>query len=232
MTCKSVPARWESNHQFGEAVSVQRTGCNAKDGLEVDVIADSMGAIVARAMVELEGGDQLVDRCLLTGPPNQGTVLAEGVRMAMWASTLIVGGTLLAPLPARLLSGLLNRSAKDAVGPNDLRPKSEILQKLNAGNDRPLVPYHMLAGAFQLPTDADNNLLQKVAGVFWKGYAGALSWLTDDRHDLVIGMRSMATVRGGGDFNGKVTTQVVRCNHFNYLTASQSQLHVKAWLEK
>lgn len=92
------------------------------------------------------------------------------------------------------------------------------------------VPYHILAGAHLTTAQADSSTLEKIARVFWQGYSGALSFLMEDKHDLVVGMRSMATVRNGGDFGGRIDTDIVSCDHFNYLSEQSSRGNVQKWL--
>lgn len=210
------------------ADALKSAGLKVDDQLEVNVIAHSVGSLVVRAMVELEGGHELVNRCLMMGPPNQGTELAKGMRLAMWGSTLLVGGTLTAPWIARTLANMLKGVVHDGNALLDLYPESELLQKLNANDGRPLVPYHVIAGAH--PIAEANSLLEKTARVFWSGYSGALDFLFEDRHDMLVNVRSMATVRLGGDLDGKVQSDLVSSDHFSYLAAAQTQQHVQKFL--
>jgi pimeloyl-ACP methyl ester carboxylesterase len=203
------------------ADALKSAGLKAGDHLQVDVVAHSMGALITRGMIELEGGHELVDRCLMFGPPNQGTELAKGMKLAMWGSTLLVGGMLTAPWIARTLANLLKGVVNDGNSLLDLCPESEFLRKLNAHDDRPLVPYQIIAGAHAIADSAaDSSLVQKTVRVFWQGYSGALRFLFEDKHDMVVNVRSMATVRLGGDFEGRVSTAMVSADHFSYLSTA------------
>ncbi|MFK8113178.1 MAG: alpha/beta fold hydrolase [Rubripirellula sp.] len=213
------------------ADALKSAGLKADDALQVDVVSHSMGALVARGMIEMEGGHELVDRCLMLGPPNQGTELAKGMKLAMWASTLLVGGTLTAPWLARTLASALKGVVKDGNALRDLCPESEFLQKLNANDGRPIVPYDIVAGEQRISPDANAGYLGKAATVFWRGYAEALKFMFEDKHDMVVNVRSMATVRLGGDFDGRVTTNLVTADHFNYLADETTLPHMKNFVD-
>ena len=134
------------------ANALRIAGLSPTDGVQVDVFAHSMGAQVVRSMVEQHGGEEFVDRCFLAGPPNQGTRLAEAKQLVPWMGTLLLNQAGPTP-PTVIASWVLKKVAGDAVGVDDLRPESDFLARLNDTNKPAKVPYFILAGRHDLPTE-------------------------------------------------------------------------------
>ena len=86
--------------------------------------------------------------------------------------------------------------ADDAVGGDDLRPGSEFFQQLNESDKPVKVPYFILAGRHDLPTEY-KSVWDRLAKTLVGAADAGLDMLFGDQHDLVINVQSMLTVRQG-----------------------------------
>jgi pimeloyl-ACP methyl ester carboxylesterase len=210
------------------AEALRAAGFGPGDGLHLDVFAHSMGALVARSLVELWGGDEFVDRCFLAGPPNLGTRLAEARCLVPWIGTLLINQAGPAP-PTIIASWALKKISDDGVGPDDLRPGSGFLQQLNASTTEVMVPYYILAGRNEIPPEAE-GAWDRFRLRMDQGTDAALDYIFGDENDLVVDIRSMLTVRGGHYPRDLLHTQLVPCNHFGYFSTSEAQGQLLRWL--
>lgn len=210
------------------ANALREAGLSSGDSIHVDVFAHSMGTLVTRAMVEMWGGDDLVDRCFLAGPPNQGTRLAEARRLVPWIGTVLLNNVQPTP-PAAVASWLLKRLSDDAVGVEDLRPGSDFLARLNGSTQLGRVPYYLLAGRNEIPAEAAGawaRFQQHMSRALDTG----LDLLFEGDHDLVIDVQSMRTIRNGHYAQELLRTRIVPCNHFAYFVDPTAQSQLVAWL--
>jgi len=210
------------------ANALRNLGFGETDDRHLDIIAHSMGALVARSMVEMWGGDHFVDRCFLCGPPNQGTRLAAARKLVPWLSTLAVNGVANIP-PAAAAAWVLNKVAEDGAGGEDLQPDSDFLQQLNGSNEAARVPYFVLAGTNEISADAA-DFWQRLWRQLERGVDAGLDALFQDQNDLVIDVPSMLTVRNGNYRADLLHTRVVGCNHFEYFRLNEPQTQLLTWL--
>jgi hypothetical protein len=210
------------------AHALKTSGFAPDDNVHLDIFAHSMGTLVSRTMIEMYGGDALVDRCFLAGPPNLGTPLAEAKRLIPWLGVLLVNQVCSTP-PALIASWALKKISEDAIGPSDLRAGSELLAQLNDATRRARVPYYILAGRNEIPAVTQGP---------WRRLAQKLDHMTDacldvifrDDNDKVIALRSMQTVRNGKYPGELLHTRVVPCDHFGYFTEKIAREQLLAWL--
>lgn len=211
------------------AKALRATGFGPDDNLHLDVFAHSMGTQVTRSMVEQHGGDEFVNRCFLAGPPNMGTKLAEIKRLVPWLGTLLLNQAGPTP-PTIIASWVLKKVADDAKGGGDLAPGSEFYQQLN-GSDKPAkVPYYILAGRHDLPTEY-KNIWDRVAKTLVGAADAGLDMLFGDQHDMVINVQSMLTVRDGNYPVNLLLTKVLPCNHFQYFGSEEGKKTLWEWLK-
>ncbi len=198
-------------------------GVGATESRRVDVMAVGSGCLVARAAIELLGAHARVHRCLLAGPPNTGTMLAQSQKLASWLGTLALAKSALVPylLPLNLA---FNKAVNDAAAVRDLQPNSEFLQSLNASSPPQQPAYTILSGVAQLPP--------AMAGFVRRLADATLALFLDDEHDLVCSQKSMCTVREGTFPADKLQVQIVPADHFTYWSEPQSADRVVAWLKE
>src|SRR5215210_5997151 len=97
----------------------QQGGLGPGSEMTVHVFAHSMGALVARWLAEIAGGDELVDRMILVGPPNRGSTLASMSRGGAYLLAAILNG--LSPVPLAGAAGwALKELFEQAHGWRDL----------------------------------------------------------------------------------------------------------------
>ncbi|RIK40953.1 MAG: hypothetical protein DCC55_13415 [Chloroflexi bacterium] len=213
------------------ADALRAAGFGPDDGRTLDVFAHSMGTLVARAMVELWGGNQFVDRCFLAGPPNQGTRLADVKRLIPWVSTLALNGSWASLPPAALAGWVLNKAVDDAVGPDDLRPASQFLSDLNLTTKPVTTPYFILAGRNDKPPQIDAAAWRRLQHKVMRLADATLDLIFGDQHDMVINVRSMLGIRNGHYPAELLKTRELACNHFEYFSNKQSHEQFVAWLK-
>lgn len=115
-------------------------------GKTLDVVAHSMGGLVARWFIEKEGGNQVARRLVMLGTPNGGS---PWPRVVDWATVALAVGlnhlTVIA-WPSSVLGGLTTLTEKSpTVALNEMLGNSRVLADLAASPD-PGIPYVMLAG--------------------------------------------------------------------------------------
>ncbi|MGH2543089.1 MAG: esterase/lipase family protein, partial [Ardenticatenaceae bacterium] len=210
------------------ANALRAAGFGPDDGLHLDLFAHSMGTLVSRAMIELWGGDEFVDRAFLAGAPNLGTRLAEGKRLITWLGTVLLNKATPTP-PTLLASWALKKVSDDGVGVEDLHPTAEWLRQLNSATGEARVPYYILAGGNEIPEAAEgiwNRLrlhVEQLADT-------ALDFLFGEQNDLVISLSSMKGVRNGNYPNDLLKSHVLPCNHFEYFGSGEGREQLLAWL--
>ncbi len=211
------------------ARALTAAGFGPEDERQLDIIAHSMGTQVIRSLVEQHGGDAFVDRCVLAGPPNQGTRLAEAKRLVPWLGTLLLNQAGPTP-PTVIASWALKKVADDAKGGGDLRPGSEFYQALNGATTEATVPYYILAGRHDLATEF-RSVWERLTKTLVGAADAGLDMLFGDQHDMVIPVASMLKVRDGTYPVDLLATQVLPCNHFQYFSDDQSLAALLGWLK-
>ena len=189
-------------------------GLKQNDDVEVDVIGHGAGGIVARAMIELHQGHQLVDRCVLIGAPNQGSSMLKLKEAIPWLATAImfVGG----PFPVRIvMSNIVRRVGQSAKGVNDLAKHSQFIDRLNENGQLGNVQYHIVAG--QCDTAGDRVGFEKLWHRLNSPAAPVLlrSVFGED-HDMVVNTPGMLVLSPEAGKKQPKSTTVVRCHHFDY----------------
>ena len=188
-----------------------------KSKVEVNILAHSMGGLIARRFIEKELGNQIITKLIMMGTPNGGSIFGELPGYIEFASNaLILSLNYLNPYigSAVGLLWLLNKN-KD-LGITDtlfktlsqMEDRSEFMESLNNFND-PQIPYYVLAG--------DANLGDP-KGVLLKIQKKLRNLILKKPHDAVVGHKSITAV--GSKSDTKII--VVDCHHMNYFGASDS----------
>jgi len=209
------------------AQALAALGFGPDDGVHLDIFCHSMGALVARALVELAGGHQYVDRVFLAGAPNAGTRLAEAKKLIFWAGTSLLNQAGLAP-PALIANWFLKKALDSAVSVGDLMPGSRFYQKMNSRTDPQNVAYFVQIGTNKaLDGGVDWNRLFTKTGlekVFDKGLDALLG-----PNDLLVGVDSARAVRNG-HWPGLQVAELAG-HHFQYFWTDESVETIRAWMQ-
>jgi len=206
---------------------LERVGFKADDDKELHILAQGMGCLVARWMVERRGGNQLVDRMILVGPPNAGSVLGTLESYRKLATTAL-GIAVNVLLPFAGWAGGLLKSIKTALKQGqkltttlaEMHENSTFIRDLNDSDD-PGVPYAIVAGDVRKyePTDGSNfskfrEKLSTKLGNFVNG---------GDANDMIVDYASM---KQAGK-NSQVEITKVVCHHLNYFQEEASLEAIK-----
>ena len=201
----------------------QQCGFDPDDEITVHVYAHSMGAVVARCMIELAGGHTFVDRAVLAGAPNRGSTLASSGRGLVFLMTRLLNRASLVPI----LGGInwtLNQLYEQGAGLADLAVDSPVLKNLN-GLDAPSnVPYLVLAGENR-PAPEERRRLDRLAR---KVLDTSLDGIFGEQNDVAVGLSSLKGLRGGA--YPALTTDVLPCDHFSYFVITEGQNAIKTWM--
>lgn len=119
---------------------------------KIDLVAHSLGSLVARYWIERDQGARLVRRAVLAGAPNNGSPWSLVEDFAVYTlstvinglATFVSGPAVVASLVGTLV-GLVKGVESIDTTLDQLKPGSDFYQMLNASED-PQVPYFLLLG--------------------------------------------------------------------------------------
>ena len=211
--------------QQGEmlAAALLGFGFGQADQPRLDIYGYSSGALVARALVELCGGDEFVDRVFMGGPPNAGTPLAKASSLLPWLAN--IGINLAGAVPPALIAHWLLQQVNEAgEGLNDLAPDSDFIAEINAAWRPPaLAPYYVQIGDNATAFGEWHLLAQHVMQMV----DGGLDLLFAGDNDLVVGVNSARSLEGRWP---RLETRVIGGHHFHYFYSPESRRVLAEWL--
>lgn len=208
---------------------LEAVGLGANHGKQLDIIAHSMGGLIARWFIEREGGNQMVQHLVLVGVPNAGSPWAT---LQDWAFTAIAFGlnNLSAMFwQASVLTKLLDCIEQIDISFDQMRPDSDFIQQM-ANNPDPQVPYTIIAGNRSLAkaameTGEENSrlqrLMQKLFGKTVDAVVEPAFWY--QANDLTATVASIKDVRDDRDPPPKKLPDTP-CDHLTYFTG-EAGLH-------
>lgn len=141
-------------------------GLNSGHGKRFDIVAHSMGGLVSRHMIELDGGAD-VDRLVILGTPNGGSPWPTVQHWATMAVALAANSLTAVAWPVTALAAVLGVAEKVDTALDQMQQGSPFLNKLASAPD-PLMPYHVIVGDRSL-LDVDQangklaRLLQRIS---------------------------------------------------------------------
>jgi hypothetical protein len=189
-------------------------GLTAEAAAHVDVVAHSIGALVARWWIERGDGNALVRHAVLTGAPNGGTPSAGLQGWATSALALGLNGLTTAGWPASVLGWLVAAMERADLGFEELEPGSDLLERLarsTAGGH-----YTVLLGDHSVPALAlsagDHGRLGRLLARL--GTAAVAMPFLQQSNDLVATATSMRAFPAG--FSPPPTFVDTACDHITY----------------
>ncbi|WP_164156017.1 caspase family protein [Sandarakinorhabdus rubra] len=192
----------------------------------ISILAHSMGGLVSRALIELNGGAGLVDHLVMCGTPNAGSPFGR-IDAARNLATLLLGlaGNAMPPLLgwAVPLASALNATRALTPTLEQMNPASDFLRALNAA-PRPATRYTILAGDIAACAAAGDPLPAQL--VVKLGQSALVETLFGARrHDIAVSVDSIDAVVGAG------TAPPLACHHLNYFAspAGLAALRAVAW---
>lgn len=195
-------------------------GLDADHGKELHIIAHSMGGLVSRTFIELQGGNKVVNQLIMAGTPNGGSPWISIKQWALFGSTLLLNSIAAVGWGVAALGYLFGavKVADEFVEHNSdaMKPGSTFLKSLENAAD-PGIPYHALAGSLtMIPDDADKKvgrILEKL-GIGDPQYSALNKYLFKDENDIFVGVDSVLNVPGGR--KKEITSHKLPCNHFGF----------------
>ncbi len=193
------------------------TGLNiGKDGRKITMICHSLGGLVARWMIEKEGGHAFVEQCILVGAPNNGSAYGKIDAYRLWAQNVLELAMNFIPTAVPFSGFLLKffRTAHDLTGSiAQLDPASPFVNELNSGGD-PGVKYVVIAGdAAGIDSNAPgfNTFLKQTRSKLSK-------WMnSEEPNDLFATVHSLQCPEL---WEGRANVElppVLQAHHFSYL---------------
>ena len=207
---------------------LEAAGLGPDDGKKLTLLTHATGGLVARWMIEQEGGHEMVDRLVMCGTPNGGSPLglvgtARKVLTGLSTLALNLPGAV-AVVPTILL--VLNRSKEFTPTLEQLDSSSELLTTL-AGSPDPAVPYTIVAGDVeQLDRSSEGMLVGLIDKI---GRSAVFKVLFGARHDVAASVSSIVEV--GSSWSSDPAVHEVSCHHLNYFAsdAGRRQLGELTW---
>ena len=179
---------------------LQDVGLSAGHGKRLDIVAHSMGGLVARHLIELDGGVD-VDRLITLGTPNGGSPWPTVQRWATAAVALAANGLIPVAWPVTALAALLGTVEKVDTALDQMQPESAFLAQL-AGAPDPGTSYHVIVGNRSLVKPAEGapdgrvgRLLGRLAPSRIGGDIVDLVFFNQP-NDLAVSVQSASTIPG------------------------------------
>lgn len=187
-----------------------------KDGRKITILSHSIGGLVARWLVEKEGGHAFVSHCILAGTPNNGTAYGKIDAYRQWAQAGLELAINFIPSIVPFSGVLLKflKTASNLTGSiAQLDPSSRFVNALNSSND-PGVQYTIIAGnAAGIDSNAPGfaQYVQKTQLKLGK-------WMnSDDTNDLFAPTRSILCPELWEGRSAPVELHpLLPCHHFGY----------------
>ena len=202
-------------------------GLAGDDGKHLTVLAHSMGGLVARWLIEKEGGAATVDHLVMCGTPNAGSPFGEVGKARKVLLALMSLGAYAAPAVCGSIAGVLSASARLTPTLEQMAPGSEFITALN-GAGAGATRYTILAGdidAYQADDQAMfDGLMAKITR------SAPLDLLFDKAaNDIAVKTHSILLNDVLGDHPAARVN--VACHHLNYFScpAGQAALRAVEW---
>ncbi len=201
--------------------ALAEVGLGADHGKLLDVVAHSMGGLVARWLIEREGGNRVVSRLVMMGTPSGGSPWPTAHSLATLGLTAALNA--ITVVPARIFQAMTGLLGSPDVTLAQMKAESTFLGDLIASPD-PGVQYGVVVGNLSLSDDREGtwwqrawerlslrSLTREVAdlAVFWK-----------KPNDFAVTVESMKKLPAMRDPEPRVCE--LRCDHLRYFEAHES----------
>ncbi|MGD9031006.1 MAG: alpha/beta hydrolase, partial [Anaerolineae bacterium] len=205
-------------------------GLGAGHEKTLHIVAHSLGCMVTRWFIEREGGNKMVQKTVLVGPPNAGTPWATledwaivGLGAAINGLAAIIWPPAAIPAFVGMISSLVAAVEKVDTTLDQLKPGSTFYKTLNASDD-PQVPYVVIAGNTARIAPAGpsaeaherallEKLVQRLASNETRKAIGDLVFFGKP-NDTRISVESMISLPAGR--KPAASVQEIACDHASY----------------
>ena len=214
--------------------ALQAVGLGAQSGKQVDVLAHSLGCLVARWYIECLGGDQVVKQLIQLGPPNGGTPLVTlkehgYLLLKTWAYSnllTLLNGFAPAYIASAVVAGLVKLIESMDNTIDQLAPDAELILTL-AQTPQPQTQYVIVAGNTAQAMIAPEQFKPQFRLLFRylgeRAKLAAQDWLTDtlfkEANDALVSVSSMQHCNPAWQPQPELIQ--VNCDHLSYLHNTQ-----------
>ncbi len=217
--------RDDISHKFKERL--ESAGFAADDGKELHILAHSMGGLVSRWMIEQREGNKMVDRLIMCGTPNGGSIFADVESYLKFVNiglSVAIGSSLpVAPWLGGLM-GVLKKAVKLSkklmVSLAEMNKDSDFLRDLNSSPD-PGIPYVVIAGDITYYQPQGDTRFAQFIDLALKG-VGNYAY-TESPNDIAVGVNE---IKQTGN-NASVEIYDIVCHHMNYFSEERSVKKLK-----
>ena len=196
-------------------------GLHDTDDRHLTLLVHSMGGLVARWLIEREGGHRFVDHLVMCGTPNAGSPFGkiDGARnITSVLTTLGINAfPAFAPFGGALLYAL-NRSNAITGCLEQMNADSEFVKTLNASDD-PGVRYTIVAADTREYAETSEELAAKLIAKLARGFLFDTLYAAA-AHDIAVSVDSIRTVPD--DRQPPPNKQTIIGHHLNYFANPES----------
>jgi pimeloyl-ACP methyl ester carboxylesterase len=132
---------------------LEAAGLGPGHGKTLDIVAHSMGGLVARWFIEHQGGKKVVRHLIMLGTPNAGSPWPTVQDVATAGLALALNSLTAVAWPVKVLGSVVGALEKIDATLDQMRPGSSFLKELERSDD-PGVPYTVIAGNVLLQNGA------------------------------------------------------------------------------
>ncbi len=208
---------------------LEYVGLGAGHSKTVHFVVHSMGSLISRWFIEREGGNKIVDRLVMCGPPNGGSPWPKVQDWATVALTAALNGMATTAWPIAALGWLIKGVDKLAISLDQMNAQSDFYKDLNSSPD-PKVPYIVIAGNTSIIKSAllpdsnsgDSKLARLIAKLKQKQLVNKASSIAFflDPNDVAVGVKSAFTVPT--EREPKPEFVEIASDHFSFFLLPQS----------
>jgi pimeloyl-ACP methyl ester carboxylesterase len=187
-------------------------GINQNDNKEVTIVAHSMGGLVSRYFIEHLTGDKFIDKLIMAGTPNGGSVFGNiPVFVNRLTYMCMIGAKLFPNLISSItgtLLGVFKTALLNTLG--QMNPDSSFIKNLAHGNP-PSIPYIVIAGNLHdfLKEANELSLIDKA-----EAQVGNIAY-KQTPNDIAVSIDSVFAVEA-------TEKHELPCHHLNYFVHQQS----------
>ncbi|MBE9215872.1 caspase family protein [Plectonema cf. radiosum LEGE 06105] len=204
---------------------LESVGISANHGKQLDIVAHSMGGLVSRTFIEVEGGNQIVQHLVMLGTPNAGS---PWPKIQDWAFTALgIGLNQLSTVAwgTNVIAGLLAFLEANDKASEQMKYQSDFIQSI-AKNPDPNVQYTIIAGDRTIRPEAlevvggNSSKIQRMMG---KLFGSAVDNVVDkvffqQPNDIAVTLESIKSVSLERNPQPRIISPV-GCDHLTYFTS-------------
>lgn len=194
----------------------------------VVIVAHSMGGLVSRTFIETLGGNKLVQKLIMLGTPNGGSVFGNIPSYRSFLSTALglAMNTLknFVPWIGGLLS-VLNATEKVFITLDQMKASGKFITDLYTHNPPQGVDYYIITGDIRQFVDNPDGFMGRLMDKLLHK-AGDLAYGKDTANDIAVSVDGIKRVPE--NFRPQVAD--FACHHMNYFVYAPAMEQLKQWI--